>query len=98
MFTTYENFISQINLAEQLTSADFGVVTGLINQPYWEWSRYYYVNVERSNEADKLAARNINISFSNTSNVPIDVMVFVFYTQELTIDSDTGIIEIKGNN
>ena len=61
MFTTYENFISQINLAEQLTSSDFGVSTGLINQPYWEWSRYYFVNVERSKDTDKLAVRNINI-------------------------------------
>ena len=69
-----------------------------MNQPYWEWSRYYYINVEISNEADKLPSHNINISFNNSSNVPIDVMVFVFYTSELTIDSDTGIIEIKVNN
>ncbi len=66
LFSTYENFISQVNLAEQLTSSDFGVSTGLINQPYWEWSRYYFVNVERSNDTDKLVVRNFNISFLNT--------------------------------
>ena len=38
LFSTYENFITQVNLAEQSTSSDFGVATGL-NQPYWEWSR-----------------------------------------------------------
>ena len=27
---TYENFLEQVNLAEQLTSSDFGVSTGLI--------------------------------------------------------------------
>jgi len=27
---TYENFLQQVNLAEQLTSSDFGVSTGLI--------------------------------------------------------------------
>ena len=29
---TYENFLQQVNLAEQLTSSDFGVSTGLISQ------------------------------------------------------------------
>jgi hypothetical protein len=29
---TYENFSQQVNLAEQLTSSDFGVSTGLISQ------------------------------------------------------------------
>ncbi len=27
---TFENFLQQVNLAEQLTSSDFGVSTGLI--------------------------------------------------------------------
>jgi hypothetical protein len=93
LFSTYENFISQVNLAEQLTSSDFGVSTGLINQPYWEWSRYYFVNVERSNDTDKLVARNINISFLNTSLIPIDCMVFVFFSDEITINVNTGIID-----
>ena len=31
---TNENVLQQINLVEQLTSADFGVSTGLINQGY----------------------------------------------------------------
>ena len=32
----YERFLEQVNLAEQLTSSDFGVMTGLIHQGYWE--------------------------------------------------------------
>ena len=47
----------QVNLAEQLTSSDFGVSTGLIvtliSQEYWESSNWYFVNVERGNIADK---------------------------------------------
>jgi hypothetical protein len=35
------------------TSSDFGISTGLINQIYWENSKWYYVNVERGNAADK---------------------------------------------
>jgi hypothetical protein len=56
-----------VNLAEQLTSSDFGISTGLINQNYWENSKWYYVNVERGNTADKLNGRNINVSFTNNS-------------------------------
>ena len=54
-----ENFLQQVNLADQLTSSDFGVGTGLISQGYWESSKWYFVNVERGNIADKLQPRNI---------------------------------------
>jgi hypothetical protein len=43
---TYEHFFEQVNLAEQLTSSDFGVSTGLIHQGYWEASKWFFVNVE----------------------------------------------------
>jgi hypothetical protein len=89
---TYENFLQQVNLAEQLTSADFGVSTGLISQEFWNWSRFYYCNCERSNLADKLQPRNVNITFNNNSNVAIDILVFIFYNDELTIDAETGIV------
>ena len=89
---TYENFLEQVNLAEQLTSSDFGVSTGLISQGYWEQSKWYFVNVERGNIADKLQPRNINVSFNNNSNVPIDVIIFTFYSDQLTIDVETGIV------
>ena len=83
---TYENFLQQVNLAEQLTSSDFGVSTGLISRGYWEQSKWYFVNVERGNIADKLQPRNINVSFTNNSNVPIEVIIFTFYSDQLTID------------
>ena len=63
-------------------------VCGLINQNYWENSKWYYVNVERGNAADKLNGRNINVSFTNDSNVPIEVMVFMFYSDEITVLQD----------
>jgi hypothetical protein len=69
LFYNYENFLEQVNLGEQLTSSDFGVSTGLTSQGYWEWSRWYFVNVERSNLPDKLQPRYINVSFNNNSNV-----------------------------
>jgi hypothetical protein len=89
---TYENFSEQVNLAEQLTSSDFGVSTGLISQGYWEASKWYFVNVEHGNIADKLQPRNINVSFNNNSNVAIDVIIFTFYSDQLVIDVETGIV------
>jgi hypothetical protein len=88
----YEHFLEQVNLAEQLTSSDFGISTGLINQNYWENSKWYYVNVERGNAADKLNGRNINVSFTNNSNVPIQVIVFISYSDDITIDVKTGLV------
>ena len=79
----YENFLEQVNLAEQLTSSDFGVSTGLFNQGYLESSKWYFVNVERGNIADELQPRNINVSFNNTSNVAIDILIFTFYSDQL---------------
>ena len=89
---TYENFLQQVNLAEQLTSSYFGVATGLISQGYWEASKWYFVNVERGNIADKLQPHNIDVSFNNNNNVPIDVIIFTFYSDQLTIDVETGIV------
>ncbi len=43
-------------------------------------SKRYFANVERGNIADKLQPRNINISFNNTCNVAIDILVFVLYS------------------
>jgi hypothetical protein len=78
----------------QLINAGVSHPTGVLIVPFLapQWSRYYFVNVERSNKEDKLVARNINISFLKTSLLPLDCMVFVFFSEGLTIDVNTGII------
>jgi hypothetical protein len=50
----------------------------------------YFVNVERGNPAAKLQPRNKNVQ--NNSNVPMDLMVFIFYFDESVIDVETGIV------
>jgi hypothetical protein len=55
-------------------------------------SKWYFVNVERANIADKLQPRNINVSFNNNSNVAFDVIIFIFYSDQLVIDVETGIV------
>jgi hypothetical protein len=48
--------------------------------------------VERGKAADKLNGRNINVSFTKNSNVPIKVMVFIFYSDEFSIDVKTDLV------
>jgi hypothetical protein len=76
---TYENYLQQVKIAKQLTSSDLSVSTGLISQGYWEASKWYFVNVEHGNIADKLQPRNINASFTNNSFVALDLFDHVFF-------------------
>ena len=91
-YYSFENFVEQVALAEQLTSSDSGITTGLFNQFWWEMFRYYFVNIERSAITDKNVPCNINISFTNNFQVPIDILVFIFYSDEFVVDIETGII------
>jgi hypothetical protein len=51
-----------------------------------------FMTVERGSAGDKLSGRNINVSFTNNSNVPIEVMIFIFYSDEIAIDVKTGLV------
>ena len=51
-----------------------------------------WVNVERGNAAEKLSGRNINVSFTNNSYVPIEEMIFVFYSDEISINVERGLL------
>ena len=84
--------MQQVARAESLTSSDFGITTGLFGQSWWEFNRFYYVNLERSAIADKLQPRNINVSFTNNSQVAIDLLVFIFYSDEFNINVESGIV------
>ena len=72
-----------------------GVSTGLLSQGYWEASKWYFVNVERGNIADKLQPRNINVLFTNTFNVALDLLIFTFYSDHLGIHVETDIVNKK---
>jgi len=39
-----------------------------------------------------LKARKINVSIQNNSNVVMDVMGFIFYTDKIVIDVETGLV------
>jgi hypothetical protein len=63
-----------------------------MNQGYWEMSKWYFVNVERGNIADKLQPGNVNVSFTYNSNVPINLLICTFYSDQLVIDVAEGIV------
>ena len=44
------------------------------------------------NAADNSNGRKFNVSFTNTSNVPIEVMLFIFYSDEISIDVKTNLV------
>ena len=84
--------LCSIRHTNAIACSDFGVSTGLISQGYWEARKWYFVNIERGNIADKLQPRDINVSFTKNSNVAIDLLIFTFYSDQLVIDVETGIV------
>jgi hypothetical protein len=46
---------------------------------------WYFVNVERGNIADKIQPRNMNVSFTNNSNIAFDQLIFTFYSDQLVL-------------
>ena len=44
------------------------------------------MKVERGNATAESNGRNSNVPFANNSSVPIEVLVFIFYSDEISID------------
>ena len=89
---TYENFLHQVSLAETIASSDIGLNVGLINQEYWESNRTYYIDLARSRDIDKTISRELIVKGKNSSNVPIDCVIFAVYLEEFNIDVVTGVV------
>jgi hypothetical protein len=85
-------------MIDTIGSSDFGISNGLISQAWWEQNRFYYVNLSRSDKADKLTARNINVSFTinvangTTTSVPIDCLIFTEYADSFVVDCESGLV------
>jgi hypothetical protein len=48
--------------------------------------------VEHGNIVNKLQPRNINVSFTNNSNVALNLLIFTFYSDQLGIHVGTDIV------
>ena len=51
------------------------------------------VDLGRGTEADKATSRNLNISFSNNSNLTIDVLVFTVYLDRFVLNVESGSVK-----
>ena len=90
---SFENFIEQVSLYEKLNQGDLVLSCGLINEFYWNTTyRTYYVDCSRGNLSDLMTPRNVNVSFTNNTNVTIDMMIFTEYFTEMVVDVETGLV------
>ena len=84
----YEQLISSNQLNGSLTT---GLTSGLIGYNEFEnLYRYYYGNVSRSVPSEDGVAKAIQITGTNQSSQVVDLMVFVEFEREITIDVRTG--------
>ena len=93
MYYTFENYLQQVCEYESLSGNKLDMLnTGIISQPWWELNRVYFVNLARDSPADRATPRNILVSFSNNTNITIDVMVFVVYADRIVVDVKSGLV------
>ena len=50
------------------------------------------MDLARSRDIDKTISRELIVKGKNSSNVPIDVVIFAVYLEEFNIDVVTGVV------
>jgi len=84
----YEQLVSSNQLNGGLTTS---MASGLIGKEDFQWLyRYYHGNCSRSIPSEDGVAKAIQILGTNNSAVTIDLMVFVEFQREITVDVRTG--------
>jgi hypothetical protein len=92
---SYELFLEQILLYNNINGAQVGITCGLISQDMWQNNyRIYYTDCSRCNEQDLNTPRNISISFINNSLQTIDCLVYTEYYKDCVIDVETGMLDM----
>jgi hypothetical protein len=88
----YEAFCQELATSNQLNGGlTTGLTSGLISQEdFSRGMRYYYGNCSRILPAEAGVSRSIQIVGTNASDVATDLMVFVEFEREMTIDLTTG--------
>jgi hypothetical protein len=88
----FEAFREQLMSANQLNgNLTTGLTSGQISEDdFARGYRYYYGDVSRSLPSEENVSRSVQVIGENKSEVPIDIMVFVEFMKEITIDLTTG--------
>ena len=93
--STYDNFLQQVSIYDKVAGTDLGISSGLISQTHWENAyRVYFVNLERCADSDNLNPRNIQVTFTNSTNTTLDIMFFTEYYKSCTIDCEQGSVQM----
>jgi len=93
LYYTYENYLQQVCEYESISGNKMDILnTGLISQAWWESNRCYFINLARGSPADRATPRNILVSFTNNTNITIDVMVFIIYADKIVVNVRTGMV------
>jgi len=88
----FEAFRQQLISSNQLNgSLTTGLASGLISEDMFSrLYRYYYGDCSRTLPSEQGVSRSVQITGQNTSELIIDLMVFVEFQREITIDVSTG--------
>lgn len=88
----FEAFKQQLLYSNQLNgSMTTGLASGLISEDMFSrLYRYYYGDCSRVLPSEQGVSRSIQIIGSNASLINCDIMVFVSFMKEITIDISTG--------
>jgi hypothetical protein len=88
----FESFLEQLNQSNQINGGlTTGLASGLINESAFSSGyRYYYGDCSRILPSEQGVSRSVQIVGNNVSSVNINIMVFVEFMREITIDISTG--------
>lgn len=93
MYFTFENYLQQVCQYESVSGNKLDIFnSGIITQSWWEKNRVYFVNLSRGSPADRATPRNVQVSFTNNSNVTIDALVYIIYADRIVVNVRTGIV------
>lgn len=67
-----------------------GMGSGLVDQLGFWYSPFYYFNLSRGLASDDQVLKSITLLGTNTSNLQLDLYVFISHRKEITVDLRTG--------
>lgn len=91
---THEEYLQQVSLFESISNSDLSLSCGVITQQWWDINRVYFVDCSRSLLSDLMVGRNVDLSFTNNTQVPIQILVYILYNKEFLVDVETGVIQM----
>ena len=88
---SYELFLNEISQLGKSGGQDNEDVSGLLNERTWSnLYRYHYIDLSRRSISSENQSKSIQVSVENGTKFPMNVLAFVFYEKEFTIDCATG--------